>query len=67
MGAAVSVDDTSRWELHDALLELLQNEPDAIDHERWRGIVFGMRYAAGIIGMPEGSTEYVWPETGTKL
>jgi hypothetical protein len=57
--------------VHDALFEALTEPlfPDATaqDHAKRRSLIHGMRYVAGLLGMEEGSTEYVWPETGTKL
>ncbi len=53
--------------LHEALLEALTDDRDREENGLLRGYVFGLRVACGMLGLPEGSTEYVWPETGTRL
>lgn len=59
---------TSRAErsmLRDALAEAA-HEYTIDPTEAHRHVLQGMRFMAGLLGMPEGQSHYVWPDTADR-
>lgn len=54
---------TERSMLHDALAEMvIEYNADPTIERKYA--LLGARYTVGLLGMPEGHTNYVWPEPG---